>query len=65
VGKSLKKESVAVDVISMGEIEDNKTKLQVGVCNIISLHCIIFGAAFATGWGGSVRGAVKATSEGC
>lgn len=34
MGKSLKKESVAVDVISMGEIEDNKTKLQVGVCNI-------------------------------
>lgn len=23
-----------MDVISMGEIEDNKTKLQVGVCNI-------------------------------
>lgn len=29
VGKSLKKESVAIDIISMGEIEENKTKLQV------------------------------------
>lgn len=31
VGKQLKKNGIAVDVVSLGEIEENKDKLQVSV----------------------------------
>lgn len=66
VGKSLKKESVAVDVISMGEIEDNKTKLQVGLWSIIPLDSQYpWGHASLQLLRLGGRGLVKMTSERC
>ena len=42
VGKQLKKNGIAVDVVSLGEVEDNKDKLQVSRrCMYV---CMVYGA---------------------